>query len=447
MYRGVAKNAPVFDSTIHFDKTILKTSQRRKKPKMKKSFIGKIFVIAALVCVAAVAVLTFSACSSTHTHSYTNMSVLQVATCNEVGVLCAACDCGDTQIREMPKTAHTEGEWRPLYEATCITKGSQQLFCSVCGEVMKIEQVPALGHDLVSYEKREPTCALEGHEAYEACSRCSHTTYKAISKTAHTVDPDSKYPTCTEPLLCSYCDSVVKPATGHMEIVTTGVPATCLKEGKTDYIECFACKLVIQESIKIPKRAHNIEVLPAVAPTCFSIGQTMGQRCKDCGEYTVYPTNISKVAHKYSSATDTTCDGEFTVKIVDAATGAVTTETKKCTYERAVVVGSKCKHSTRETRYKIAVTCTQFGVTSGEECLNCNEVLTPQSVIGKDGKTITNIADQTLSNLPAHSLETIKGYAATPTKPGLTDGQRCTVCKLIVKQQDIIPPLSKTAND
>ena len=143
---------------------------------MRKSIFGKSLVILALLCVAVFAVFAFSSCS--HTHSYTNMSILQVATCSEVGVQSAACECGDFQIREMPKTEHTAGEWRPLYEATCITGGSRQLFCKVCNEVMKTEQVPSLGHDIISYEKREPTSAVVGYEAYEACTRCSHTTYK-----------------------------------------------------------------------------------------------------------------------------------------------------------------------------------------------------------------------------------------------------------------------------
>lgn len=387
---------------------------------MKRSVVFKSLVVASLLVVALFAVLALSSCS--HTHSYTNMSVLQVPTCSEVGVQRAACECGDFQIVEMPKTEHTAGEWKPLYAESCITKGSKQLFCKVCNEVMKTETVPALGHDLVSYEKREPTCSVVGHEAYEACTRCTYSTYREIAKIAHTSDPNSQYPTCTEPLLCNVCGEVVKPAKGHTEIVTTGIVATCTKEGKTDYIECYACGVILQEAIKIPKRAHTIVELPALAPTCSAIGRTLGQQCSECGVSIITPIYVSAIPHTYS--------------------GKNATECSVCGEDR---VNARCAHKNKEIFNKHSPTCTQFGVTKGEACSDCGEVLIKQNVIGKDGKTISNINDQTTGNLPNHTIEIIPATAPTPTMPGLSEGKRCSVCKLILVQQDVIPALSRTA--
>lgn len=383
---------------------------------MKKSVILKSLVVTALLAVVLFAMLALGSCS--HTHSYTDMSVLQVPTCSEVGVQRAACECGDFQIVEMPKTEHTPGEWRPLYEASCITKGSKQLFCKVCDEVIKAETVPALGHDLVSYEKREPTCSAVGYEAYEACTRCSHTTYKEIAKIAHTTNPNSQYPTCTEPLLCDVCGEVVKPAKGHMEVVTTGTPATCTKEGKTDYIKCVSCGVVLQEAIKIPKREHTIVELPASASTCSSIGQTLGQKCSECGASIITPIYVSKIPHTYGSSSNCSKCGETRVN-------------------------SRCSHKNKEILVKDEATCTQFGVTKGEKCVDCGEILTKQNVVGKGGKVIANVSDQKPENLPAHTIEVIPAIEATPTTPGLTEGKRCTVCKLIIVQQNVIPALSR----
>ena len=372
---------------------------------MKKSVIFKSLTVVALAAVALFAVMALSSCS--HTHSYTNMSVLQVATCNEVGVQRAACECGDFQVVEMPKTAHTPGEWKTLYAESCITKGSKQLFCKVCNEVITSESVPALGHDIVAYGKKEPTCSVVGHEAYEACTRCSYTTYKEIGKTEHAVDPDSKYPTCTEPLRCKVCEEIVKPAAGHIEIVTTGTPATCSKEGKTDYIECLICGIVLQEAEKITKREHTVVELPALAPTCSSIGKTLGKRCTVCGDYVVLPIFVSKIPHTYSGTRDPDCD--------------------VCGHLRRVDVG-KCAHGHKEPIPKSSPTCSQYGVTEGLKCGDCDEVITKQNVV----------------EIVAHTEEIMPAVDPTPTKPGLTEGKRCAICRIILVEQQVIPALSRT---
>ena len=378
--------------------------QRGKKIKMKKSVILKSLTVTALLAVALFVLLTLGSCS--HTHEYTDVSVLQAPTCSEVGVQRVACECGDSQIKEISKTEHTPGEWKTLYAETCITKGTKQLLCQVCGEVMKNEQVDALGHELLNYEKKEPTCFEVGHEAYQACTRCTYSTYREIRKIDHTVAEGSR-PTCTEPLCCTVCSEVVEAAAGHIEIVTTGTPATCTKEGKTDYIECLICKKVLQESMKVTKRAHTVVDLPAVAATCSSVGRTAGKQCSECGEFLITPVYIAELKHTYANNKDAECD--------------------VCGHTRRVGQ-ALCSHKNTEPFPSRTATCTQHGVTKGIKCVDCGETTESQKEV----------------KILSHTIEIMPAVAATETKPGLTEGKRCSVCKLIITQQEIIPALSRT---
>lgn len=349
----------------------------------------------AVLAVATVAVFAFSSCA--HTHAYAEVSVLQMPTCSEVGVQRIACECGDFQVVEMPKADHTPGEWKVSREATCTMKGVRQQHCKECDSVMKTEAVEALGHDIIQYGAKAPSCAEEGHGAYEACSRCSYSTYEAVEKLPHTPGAEA---TCTEPQLCTVCEGVVKPPKGHYEVVTTGMPATCSKVGLTDRVICVICNKVLQEAIEIPKRAHTTIELPAVAATCSATGRTRGEQCTVCGDYVVEPTWVSRLAHKYSGNKCSVC-GE----------------------------PKSCRHLNNEQLPKIDSTCTKFGLTKGSACKDCGVILTPQYAV----------------DLVAHKVVVLPGVPATPNTPGLTEGSYCSVCKTILKQQDVIPALSRSS--
>ena len=209
-------------------------------------------------------------------------------------------------------------------------------------------------HNLTEHEAKEATCTETGYKAYQTCSRCDYTTYEEI------------------------------PAHGHTEIVTAGIPATCADEGKTDHIECITCGVVLQESIKITKRQHNIIDIPAVESTCSSIGRTASQMCGDCGQYIVYPLYFSKKAHTFDDDQDAVCNGYY-----DPYTGI----TYECSYTRKTDV-SLCKHLNEEIIVNNIPTCSQFGITRGKICADCGEIMISQSVIGKDVNTSLNKFEQ-----------------------------------------------------
>ena len=72
-----------------------------------------------------------------------------------------------------------------------------------------------------------------------------------------------------------------------------------------------------------------------------------------------------------------------------------------------------------------SATCTKDGLTDGTHCQICGKVLTPQTVIPARG----------------HDTMDVKGYPATYDKEGLTDGKRCKRCGEWVVKQEVIPKL------
>ena len=77
-----------------------------------------------------------------HEHSYTS-EVTKEATCTEEGEITYTCECGDTYTETIAMTDHTEGEWEITKEATLISAGEQVKKCTVCGEVLETEVIPA----------------------------------------------------------------------------------------------------------------------------------------------------------------------------------------------------------------------------------------------------------------------------------------------------------------
>ena len=76
----------------------------------------------------------------------------------------------------IPALGHTESEWMVTLEPTCTEVGSRRKICTVCNEELKVEEMAALGHDMVYVEAEAATNCAGGHEAGEICSRCGYTT-------------------------------------------------------------------------------------------------------------------------------------------------------------------------------------------------------------------------------------------------------------------------------
>ena len=298
---------------------------------------------------------------------------------------------------------------------------------------------------------KQPTCTSEGTKT-KTCTQCGATVTETIAKTSHKYVATVVAPTCTtngytlhKCSVCgtSYKDSTTK-ATGHSygNSVVTKQP-TCTAEG-TKTKTCTKCNATVTETIA--KTSHKY-VDTVIAPTCTTDGYTL-HKCSVCG--TSYKDNTTKATgHSYGNSVVTkqpTCT-------------SVGTAIKTCTKCNATVTETIPKTSHKYTDTVVAPTCTADGYTL-HKCSVCgtsykdsitkatghsygNSVVTKQPTCTSEGtaiKTCTKCNATVTEKLPAkgHTAVTDKGYPATCTTAGKTDGSHCSVCNTVIKAQTVI---------
>ena len=298
---------------------------------------------------------------------------------------------------------------------------------------------------------KQPTCTSEGTKT-KTCTQCGATVTETIAKLSHSYTTTVVAPTCTADGYtlhkCSVCgtsykDSTTK-ATGHSygNSVVTKQP-TCTSEG-TKTKTCTKCNATVTETI--PKTSHKYADT-VVAPTCTANGYTL-HKCSVCG--TSYKDSTTKATgHSYGNSVVTkqpTCTSEGT-------------KTKTCTKCNATVTETIPKTSHKYADTVVAPTCTANGYTL-HKCSVCgtsykdsttkatghsygNSVVTKQPTCTSEGtaiKTCTKCNATVTEKLPAkgHTAVTDKGYPATCTTAGKTDGSHCSVCNTVIKVQTVI---------
>ena len=218
---------------------------------------------------------------------------------------------------------------------------------------------------------------------------------------------------------------------------------TCTSEG-TKTKTCTKCGATVTETIAKLSHSYTTTV---VAPTCTADGYTL-HKCSVCG--TSYKDNTTKATgHSYGNSVVTkqpTCTSEGT-------------KTKTCTKCNATVTETIAKTSHKYADTVVAPTCTTDGYTL-HKCSVCgtsykdsttkatghsygNSVVTKQPTCTSEGtktKTCTKCNATVTEKLPAkgHTAVTDKGYPATCTTAGKTDGSHCSVCNTVIKAQTVI---------
>ena len=298
---------------------------------------------------------------------------------------------------------------------------------------------------------KQPTCTSEGTKT-KTCTQCGATVTETIAKLSHSYTATVVAPTCTTNGYtlhkCSVCGTSYKDSTtkaiGHSygNSVVTKQP-TCTSEG-TKTKTCTKCNARVTETI--PKTSHKYADT-VVAPTCTTDGYTL-HKCSVCG--TSYKGNTTKATgHSYGNSVVTkqpTCTSEGT-------------KIKTCTKCNATVTETIPKTSHKYTDTVVAPTCTADGYTL-HKCSVCgtsykdsitkatghsygNSVVTKQPTCTSEGtkiKTCTKCNVTVTEKLPAkgHTAVTDKGYPATCTTAGKTDGSHCSVCNTVINVQTVI---------
>ena len=183
---------------------------------------------------------------------------------------------------------------------------------------------------------------------------------------------------------------------------------------------------------------------------------------KNGGSLTVkiYPTYNPSVAKTYKLTCGCTSHTYGSAVITKQPTcTSEGTKTKTCTQCGATVTETIAKLSHSYTTTVVAPTCTADGYTL-HKCSVCgtsykdnttkatghsygNSVVTKQPTCTSEGtaiKTCTKCNATVTEKLPAkgHTAVTDKGYPATCTTAGKTDGSHCSVCNTVIKVQAVI---------
>ena len=283
-------------------------------------------------------------------------------------------------------------------------------------------------------------CKTEKH-----CEKCGETDGEALG---HTPGAEA---TCTADQTCTACGETLV-AKHHTPEAVKGYAATCTEDGMTDGVKCGKCSEVITPSEVIDAKGHN----PGDEATC-----TADQTCTACGETLVAKHHTPEAVKGYAATctedgmTDGVkcgkCSEVITPSEVIDAKGHTPGDEETCTTDQTCTVCGDtlvAKHHTPEVVKGYAATCTEDGMTDGVKCGKCGEAITPCEVIDAKGHTpgaeATCTTDQTCTvcgdTLVAkhHIPVVVKGYAATCTSTGLSDGEKCGSCGEILTAQKTI---------
>jgi len=378
---GTAKNdvafADGFDATMRDTNILMPATALRAVPVWADHGFGGTATCTALaVC---------SGCGEEYgelaEHDY--VTDVTAPTCTEDGFTthtCAVCEDEYTDT-VVTKLGHIGGT------ATCTESAE----CEVCEEPYGT----ALGHDFAAEFTidKEATCTEAGSKSYH-CSRCDEKdSVTVIAKLNHTPGPEA---TCTEPQICTVCETELETEGGHIP----GLAATC-----TAPQICSVCKEVLA-----PATGHT----PGAEATC-----TENQQCTVC----FVELNPAKghtpgpAATCTEPQTCTVCEAELEpAKGHTPGPAATCIENQQCTVCFVELVPAK-GHAPGA-----APTCT-----APQACTVCSVELVPaKGHTPGPAATCTQIQRCTICQVMlAPTIPHTSGAAAT-----CTENQQCTVCQI-----------------
>jgi len=289
------------------------------------------------------------------------------------------------------------------------------------------------------------------------------------------VSAEDVHPTCTDPVICDFCDAVVTGALGHDTVIHEAKDVTCTEIGWNEYETCTRCDYTTY--VEIPALGHDKVYNEAKSETCTEIGWNEYETCTRC-DYTTYveipALGHDKVYHEAKSETCTeigwneyeTCNRcDYTTYeeisalghdiVVHAAKSETCTDIgwneyetcTRCDYTTYVEIPA-LGHDTVAHEAK-AETCTEIGWNEYETCSRCDyttyveiPALGHDTVIHEaksetcteigwnEHETCTRCDYTTYVEIPAlgHDIVVHEAKEATCTEIGWNEYETCTRC-------------------
>ena len=305
---------------------------------------------------------------------------------------CSRCDYTTYVAIEHLCHAPTVTAIENLVNATCTADGSYEsvVYCERCNEELSRETkvIPALGHDLTSYEAKAPTCTEIGWDAYDVCSRCDLNTYAEKAALGHTAAE---------------------------AVEENRIEADCLNEGSYELVVyCATCgEELSREAFVIDALGHDLVSHDAQDPDCENIGWDAYETCNRC-DYTTYQP-IHPLCHENATTVienvvEATCTEDGSYDSVIYCT--------RCEVElvRDTIVIEALGHAeaiaVEENR--IEATCTEEGsYDSVVYCYVCDEELSREAMV---------------IDALGHSTVSFEAKTPTCTEIGWDAYEICSVC-------------------
>ena len=279
-----------------------------------------------------------------------------------------------------------------ITDPTCTEKGYTTHTCSNCDDVYVDSYISATGHSYGEwYITMEPTCVNDGIRQHD-CINCDHYETQSIDATGHTYTSVVTAPTCTEKGYTThtchceyiYIDEYVV-ATGHnYESVVTD--PTCTERGYTTHT-CSACEDSYVDTYVVAN--NHTDNGRGICSVC-------GSECDHFHNYIVENTADTYLA---SAATCTTPTKYYYSCTCDA----IGTET----FEFGEPLGHN--HVIDEA---IAPTCSKTGLSEGQHCSICGEVIVAQKVVDKvphtdNGYGICSVCGELFNHTHSYTIKNL----------------------------------------
>ena len=309
-------------------------------------------------------------------------------------------------------------------KATCTTDGEKTAVCSICGETVTLETIPATDHDWKVKKETKATCKEPGTRTYE-CKKCKEMKQENYTGTHDYEWSVTVQATCTtngqETMKCTVCGDPTDvrktiSATGHTwgEWKTTK-EATCTTKGEQTRI-CTSCNAKETEPISQTEHHYVTVDEKATMQGCY---QQITQKCETCEKTrSIIGTEVKHTPEKVRI--EPTCERKGTEVTTCKVCGDQIGET---------VILPKASHDLKAVEAKSA-TCTEAGNYAYWTCDTCGKAFTDEA-----GKKETT-AEAQIIKATGHQLTKTEAKAATCTENGNNAYWTCQTCKKVFADEN-----------